>query len=74
MRSRYYRQVSKTGILRLFVSGLICTMLLCLHSVDKIEVATLQNFFDGDSITSENVRFDNWDLIKNAPGIELDRR
>ncbi len=49
-------------------------MLLCLHSVDKIEVATLQNFFDGDSITSENVRFDNWDLIKNAPGIELDRR
>ena len=73
MRSRYYRQVSKVRISRLFVSGLICTMLLFLNAVDKIEAATLQDFSDGDSITNENVRLDNWDLILKTPGIESDR-
>jgi len=73
MRSQYYRQRGRVKISRRLVIGLICTMLLFLHSVDKIEAATLQDLFDGDSIITENARFDNWDLISMMRGIDLVR-
>jgi len=60
-------------ISRLFVIGLMCTMLLIFNSGDKIEAATLQDLFDGDSVTTEDIRFDYRGLTSATPETELER-
>ena len=51
----------------------MCTMLLIFNSGDKIEAATLQNLFDGDSVTTEDIRFDDRDLTSATTETDLER-